>query len=94
MTNCQRNSIEEYDDISTRDQYSLALSQGLSPEDALARCARQKTLEPEISRISPLLHLDSQNSSCQSIRCRVEHQAPCHDPSPCTGLIHHIEESR
>lgn len=40
MTNCQRNSIEEYDDISTRDQYSLALSQGLSPEDALARCAR------------------------------------------------------
>ena len=35
MTNCKRNDISEYDDISTIDQYQEALRAGLSEEEAL-----------------------------------------------------------
>ena len=38
MTNCRRNSIDEYDDISTKDQYRQALADGCSLEEALACC--------------------------------------------------------
>ena len=38
MTNCRRNSIAEYDDISTVDQYQVALEAGLSTEEALQCC--------------------------------------------------------
>ena len=38
MTNCHRNDISEYDDISTIDQYQEALRAGLSEEEALKCC--------------------------------------------------------
>ena len=38
MTNCPRNDISEYDDISTHDQYETALRAGLSKEQALQVC--------------------------------------------------------
>ncbi len=40
MQNAVWNSIEEYDDINTRDQYHLAREAGLSDEEALAACGR------------------------------------------------------
>lgn len=40
MRNCRMDSIEEYDDISTKDQYELAIRMGLSKEAALSACAR------------------------------------------------------
>lgn len=40
MQNAVWNSIEEYDDISTKDQYRLARKAGLSDEEALAACGR------------------------------------------------------
>ena len=38
MTNCRRNSIAEYDDISTVDQYQVALEAGCSEAEALQCC--------------------------------------------------------
>jgi oligo-1,6-glucosidase len=38
MRNCRRNSIDEYDDISTKNEYETALRAGLSQEAALERC--------------------------------------------------------
>ena len=38
MTNCHRNSISEYNDISTLDQYQLALDSGCSEAEALRCC--------------------------------------------------------
>lgn len=38
MKNCWMDSIEDYDDISTKDQYNLALKAGLTPERALEVC--------------------------------------------------------
>lgn len=38
MTNCHRSSIEEYNDISTLDQYQLALDSGCSKAEALQCC--------------------------------------------------------
>ena len=35
MTNSKMNSIEEFDDISTIDQYNVAIKEGLSKEEAL-----------------------------------------------------------
>lgn len=35
MTNCQFNSIDEFDDIATIDQYNVAIKKGLSEEEAL-----------------------------------------------------------
>ena len=35
MTNCPFHSIEEFGDISTKDQYRVALEAGLSEEEAL-----------------------------------------------------------
>jgi oligo-1,6-glucosidase len=35
MTNCKFNSIEEFDDISTIDQYKVAIKEGVSEEEAL-----------------------------------------------------------
>lgn len=35
MSNCVWNSVEEFDDISTLDQYDLAIREGLSPDEAL-----------------------------------------------------------
>lgn len=40
MTNCRFDSIEEYDDISTKDQYKVALEAGLTEEEALEAVAR------------------------------------------------------
>ena len=40
MTNCPFHSIEEFDDISTKDQYRVALEAGLSEEEALQATAR------------------------------------------------------
>ena len=40
MQNAKWNSIDEYDDISTKDQYKAALAAGLSKEQALAACGR------------------------------------------------------
>ena len=40
MTNCRFDSIEEYDDISTKDQYKVALEAGLTAEEALEAVAR------------------------------------------------------
>lgn len=38
MTNCTRNDISEYDDISTKDQYQAAIDAGCSREEALRCC--------------------------------------------------------
>lgn len=38
MTNCRRQNISEYDDISTLDQYQVAIDAGYSPEEALQFC--------------------------------------------------------
>ena len=38
MTNCLFDSIEEYDDISTKDQYQVAIDAGCTKEEALACC--------------------------------------------------------
>ena len=40
MQNAKWNSIDEFDDISTKDQYKAALAAGLSKEQALAACGR------------------------------------------------------
>ena len=40
MQNAVWNSIEEYDDISTKDQYKLAREAGLTDEEALEACGR------------------------------------------------------
>ena len=40
MTNCPMDSIDAYDDISTKDQYREAISRGVSEEKALASCQR------------------------------------------------------
>ena len=40
MTNCPMDSVEEYDDISTKNEYRVALRAGLTPEQALAVCCR------------------------------------------------------
>lgn len=40
MRNVRRTSIEEFDDISTKDQYAEALAAGLSEQEALAACNR------------------------------------------------------
>lgn len=41
MTNCPFSSIEEYDDIETKDQYALAIESGCSEKEALLACYRQ-----------------------------------------------------
>lgn len=38
MTNCRFDDIDEYDDISTKDEYKLALSAGCSEEEAMKCC--------------------------------------------------------
>ncbi|BBF42427.1 family 13 glycosyl hydrolase, row 724 [Lachnospiraceae bacterium KM106-2] len=38
MRNCHMDSIEDYDDVSTKDQYALALENGLSEKEALQVC--------------------------------------------------------
>ena len=38
MTNCRRNDISEYDDISTKDQYREALASGCTKEQAMEYC--------------------------------------------------------
>ena len=40
MENCRMESVEEYNDINTKDQYQLARSMGLSEEEALLCCYR------------------------------------------------------
>lgn len=40
MTNCPMNSIEEYDDISTKNEYANALAAGCSVEEAMEACYR------------------------------------------------------
>ncbi len=40
MKNAKWNSIDEYDDISTKDQYNVAIEAGLSKEEALEACSR------------------------------------------------------
>lgn len=40
MKNCVMESMEEYDDISTKDQYGLARNAGCSHEEALLACCR------------------------------------------------------
>lgn len=40
MTNCRMESVEEYDDISTKNEYKVALDAGLSREAALDVCYR------------------------------------------------------
>lgn len=40
MTNCPMESVEEYDDINTKAEYTLARSAGLSDKEALATCYR------------------------------------------------------
>ena len=40
MTNCRMNDFSEYDDISTKDQYQVALDAGCSMEEALEACYR------------------------------------------------------
>lgn len=40
MTNCPMDSVEEYNDINTRNEYALARSVGLSNEKALQVCCR------------------------------------------------------
>lgn len=38
MMNCKMDSIDEYDDINTKDQYQVALDAGLSEEEAMNAC--------------------------------------------------------
>lgn len=40
MRNCRMNSIDEYDDINTKDQYRTALEAGCTEEEALTACFR------------------------------------------------------
>ena len=40
MQNAVWNSIEEYDDINTKDQYDIARKAGLTDQEALAACGR------------------------------------------------------
>ena len=40
MTNCPMDSIEEYDDISTKNEYANAISDGCSEEEAMKACYR------------------------------------------------------
>lgn len=41
MQNCPMDSIEEYDDLETKNQYQIALNAGLSEEEALKACMRR-----------------------------------------------------
>lgn len=38
MTNCKRDDISEYDDISTKDQYQVAIEAGCTKDEALRAC--------------------------------------------------------
>jgi len=40
MTNCPMDSVDEYDDISTKNEYKVALAAGVSEEEALKACFR------------------------------------------------------
>ena len=40
MTNCPMESVEEYDDINTKNEYKVALEAGLSPQEAMEVCYR------------------------------------------------------
>ncbi len=42
MTNCIRNDISEYDDISTKDQYQVAIDAGCSREGGTALLLREQ----------------------------------------------------
>ena len=41
MTNCRMNSVEEYDDIDTKNQYQIAINAGLTHDEAMEACYRQ-----------------------------------------------------
>lgn len=41
MMNCRMNSVDEYDDIDTKNQYKVAVDAGLSHEEAMEACYRQ-----------------------------------------------------
>ena len=40
MTNCPMDSVEEYDDVSTKNEYAMAIQAGLSERQALDACCR------------------------------------------------------
>lgn len=49
MVNCKRDRVEEYDDISTHDQYQVALDAGFGEEEALEicyKCSRDNARTP------------------------------------------------
>ena len=58
MTNCRMKDFSEYDDISTKDQYQVALDAGCSVEEALEACYR---FSRENSR-TPMQWNDSDNA--------------------------------
>ncbi len=58
MQNCPMNSIEEYDDISTRGEYKIALEAGLSEEEALKVCY----LNSRDNARTPMQWTDSENA--------------------------------
>ena len=48
MTNCQMDSIEDYDDIDTYHQYREAREAGLSDKEALEACYRFSVIMQEL----------------------------------------------
>ncbi len=57
MRNCVRNSVEEFDDCNTIDQYKVAIANGFSEEEALAVC---NTLSRDNAR-APMQWTDGEN---------------------------------
>lgn len=48
MRNCPMDSIDEYDDIHTKDQYEIALKTGLNEEEALKVCYKKAEIIQEL----------------------------------------------
>lgn len=64
MTNCIRNDISEYDDISTKDQYQVAIDAGCSREEAL-RCCYENSRD---NARTPMQWTDDENADLRTER--------------------------
>lgn len=89
MTNCVRSDISEYNDISTIDQFQVALAAGCSKEEALNACnenSRDNARTPMqwdatphagFTTGNPWL-LENSNYACINVAAQKKMRIPCY----------------